>query len=359
MKRTLFFTLIVAFSFCSLVCGQPDFAQFIPSDGGFHFTLQEEVTDPEQAADSFPFTAAVLDEAGFRSLSSWKADAEGFDPLALDVVETADSVGAYELFNFLRGLSADSDGRSLSLPVGNRIGGNEGIFWKGKFLFRAHTPMAPIPEQAFVGLVTSLAGSIPMENLLPVTISHLPGEGLVDNSVRFYLGSASLEENDRFPEPLLKEIGLSDRIEIAYGRYEPGGDALFVIGYPTVALAREYLERMQDSLQAFFSREGIYMKRSGILIGLFVGPEDRAVKVLSELNYAPSIQWVQDEKPKDQRQETITFLGLVTKAILGTGTLLLIIIATGIGAGFIRYGLIRRYPVLLRRDDMVRLNLEN
>jgi hypothetical protein len=359
MKRTLLLTLIASISFCTAALGQPDFAQFIPSNEGFKFTLQKEVTNSGQAAENLPITPAVLDEAGFQSLSLWNVDGEGFNSLTLEVVETADSVGTYELFNLLRARSADSGGRSLSLPVGNRVSGNEGLFWKGKFLFHVHTSADSIPEQPFVRLVTSLAESIPMENLLPVSISHLPGEGLVNDSVRFYLGAASLKENERFPEPLLKEIGLADRIEIAYGRYEPGGDALFVIGYPTVALARDYLERMQNSLQAFFSKEGIYMKRSGILIGLFVGPEDRAVKVLSQLNYAPSVQWVQDEKPKDQRQETITFLGLVTKAILGTGTLILIIIGVGIVAGFIRYSIVRRNPVLLRRDDMIRLNLED
>jgi hypothetical protein len=359
MKRYLVCSLIPAFLICAAAIGQPAFAQFIPAKSGFRFDLQQELTDPVPVSAMIPVSDALLEESGFRSFSVWKVQTGQTPPLTLEVIETADSIGTYELFNLWPDLSGSRDARSLGLPVGNRLMEQEGIFWKGRFFFRVRSSAPSLPEQAFVDLAASLAEAIPMENLLPVTVSHLPSEGLAADSVRFYLGAASLQANPVFPAPLLKDVGLSDRIEIAYGRYDPDGHGLFVIGYPTVALARDYLDRLQNSLQGFFSKEGIYMKRSGILIGLFVGPEEPAAKVLSQLNYTPSIQWVQDEKPKDRRQDTMTFLGLVTRAILGTGSLILLIIGTGTVTGLIRYGLIRRYPVLLRQDQMVRLNLKD
>jgi hypothetical protein len=211
--------------------------------------------------------------------------------------------------------------------------------------------------QEFSTLVKDCLAHISLENLLPVSISHLPEEDLIAESVRFYLGAESLALNEHFPEPLLTEIGFADRIEIAVGQYQPGGESLFLVGYPTPKLAAAYFIKLQDRLQGFFSEQGVYMKRAGVLICIFVGPEHRAHVILPRVKYAPTIKWLY-EKRLDTSSETLTFLGLITKTILGTGVFILVILGTGLVLGLVRYEVLRRFPGFMGKKEMVRLNLD-
>jgi len=63
-----------------------------------------------------------------------------------------------------------------------------------------------------------------------------------------------------------------------------------------------------------------------LLVAIFTGPEDLAVEVLNQVSYAPTIQYFQKKKDEPKPGATRTFLGLITKAILGTGTFIIFII---------------------------------
>jgi hypothetical protein len=93
-----------------------------------------------------------------------------------------------------------------------------------------------------------------------------------------------------------------------------------------------------------------------MLICLFQGPEDRATELLSRINYKATVQWLRDRR--DPLKEHVTFFGLLTKTILGTGVFILLIIAGGVVVGFGRYEFIRRFPAVYRRNEMTRLNLD-
>jgi hypothetical protein len=256
-------------------------------------------------------------------------------------------------------LSDEEGWRQLELAVGNRFLPGQGIFWSGNFFLRiTRVRGAPLTPKDFGEIATSFSEGLALENLLPVTLTHLPKEDLSPGSVQFYLGDSSLALNERFPEPLLQEIGLEDQIEIAYGQYEPDDSALFLIGYPTPALADEYFIDLQKSLQNFFSTEGVYMKRAGVVIAVFVGPEQSAQRVLGQVKYAPTIKWLYQKEPEAYSEEMMTFFGLITKTILGTGVLLLLIVGAGCVAGLLRYEFLRRFPRLSSHKEPVRLELD-
>ncbi len=351
LHSLVFPLLFVAASF-----GQSTFERYAERLPGFQLTLETRTDDASQAPHQL-LSETLLEEAGFRQFSAWEVRTGDRAVLSSRVFETESSVGTYELFNSSVHAAQTKDWHTLDLPVGNVFSPQGGVFWRGNFLFHVLPAAGTLSESAFSDFVKAVATTVDLENLLPVSVSHLPEKDLVAGSIRFYLGAGSLSENPAFPPPLLKEIGLSDRIEIAEARYTPDDRPLFVIGYPTPALADKYLVRMQDQLQSYFSDEGIYMKRSGVLIGLFIGPEAQAREVLGGLQYKPTIKWFQKKEPPRDDYGVMAFAGAVTKAILGTGSLLLMIIGGGLVAGMIRYGLFKIFPRLLHRKDMVRLNL--
>ncbi|UCF37935.1 MAG: hypothetical protein JSU96_03455, partial [Acidobacteriota bacterium] len=233
------------------------------------------------------------------------------------------------------------------------------VFWRGSFLFQIRPSCASIMgTDEFTQFVHRLTAAITMENLLPVSITHLPKEGMKKHSIRFYLGADSIRENSRFPKPLREAVGFSEHIEVASAEYEPDAHSLFLVGYPNPKLADEYFLQMQDQLQSFFSTEGVYMKRSGLLICLFIGPEQQATTVLQAVKYNPSIKWLYEKKEDPNSSEIQTFFGLLTQTILGIGTFLLMIIGSGLIAGLLRYEFLRRFPGLSRKKGTIRLNLD-
>jgi hypothetical protein len=351
------FTLLTSLSFA-----EPSIQRFFPKFTGHKFILLNEIDRLEGTVTNQPFPSQILQESLLQSYSLWQVERTGTEGYLLEVFDLVDASGAYSLLKLWPRFQKKSDWAPLKLSVGNHYRPGEGVFWKGNFLLslRANSG-GSLSAEKFSQIVSLFSEQIPLENLYPVTISHLPGEGLDASSVEFYLGSSSLSMNEAFPEPLLKEIGFVDRIEIAFGRYGTEGSSLFLIGYPTPALAEEYFVRLQEGLQSFFSSEGIFMKRSGLMIALFSGPESSARQVLSQFQYAPNIKWLtgKEQETDSYTGEIRTFFGLLTKTILGTGVFILLIIGAGLVVGLIRYGFIRRFPHRIKKKEMVRLNLDD
>ncbi len=339
-----------------LVSAQAAFERYASELPGFQLELQQRVKEPSEAPHGL-FSADLLEESGLTSFSSWKLRRSGKATMVGRVFETNSSIGAYALFNDAAHSPQAGDWSSLELPLGNRFSPSEAVFWRGNFLFHVLPAEGTLEEPVFSDFVKDVAKAIDLENLLPVSVSHLPEQDRLPGSVRFYLGAGSLSQDPAFPDPLLKEIGLSDRIEIATARYLPDDHPLFVVGYPTTSLADQYLIRMQDRLTSYFSDEGIYMKRAGVLIGIFIGPEEQARKVLGDLQYKPTIKWIKKKGPPSDDHGVMAYVGTVTSAILGTGTLLILIIGGGLLAGLARYGLFKAFPSILHRKDTVRLKL--
>ena len=338
---------------------EPSIQRFFPEFSDYQFVMLNEVTRSERVGQIGPFSAQILEESLFRSYSRWQVERSRNGGCLLEVFDLRDAAGAFSLLTLWPHFQKKMDWAPLNLPVGNHYRPGEGVFWKGNYLLSVKANSGGnLSVEDFSNIVNAFSENVSLENLYPVSISHLPQEGLDASSVEFYLGTSSLSLNGRFPEPLLKEIGFVDRIEIAFGRYGSENSSLFLIGYPTPALADEYFVQLQEGLQSFFSSEGVFMKRSGILIALFVGSERSAQQVLGQFRYAPDIKWLSEKKTDTYTGEVISLLGLITKTILGTGVFVLLILGAGLIVGLIRYGFLRRYPNLERRNEMVRLNLD-
>ncbi len=357
MWRKLLLSLLI------LLCvegvqAEPSIQAFFSDLDGYRFSLQSEIDSPSDDTRLKPFSAPILVEAEFQGFSSWEVRRNDGGRLRLDVFQMTDPLGAYELFTLWPELTPESDLVRMDVPTGAFFSPSDAIFWRGYYFCHVRPPAGSrLTEEIVTGIISDFVEVIKTENLLPVSVSHLPEEQLVPGSTRFYLGAEALSLNEHFPEPLLKEIGFQDRIEIAFAQYEPGNHSLFLVGYPTHALAEDYLIRLQNRLQGFFSAEGVYLKRAGVVIGIFIGPEERARDILLKVEYTAKIKWLY-EKKRDPSAENITFLGLITQAILGIGVFLILLLGAGLVTGLVRYEALQRFPQLTRRKEMVRLGLE-
>ncbi|GAB4111032.1 MAG: hypothetical protein Kow001_12160 [Acidobacteriota bacterium] len=332
----------------------PSVADYLASVPDQPFRLTREVATVDAAAQGGPFDTTVLQEAQLISRSTWTGTWVSA-PVRLEVFETLTSVGAYSLYQWRTVQTAGDEGTTLPLEVGNRWLRRQGFFWRGPYFFQVSGDRA-LPSEAFESLANHLIGAIELDNLLPVTVSHLPETALAPGSLRFYLGSGTLSGNSEFPKALLPEINRTKEVEVAYGKVGAEGDGLFLIGYPTVALAQDSFIRLQQRMEEVFSAQGYYMKRTGVLVCLYSGPEPRAAAVLAGIAYKPTVRWLRDRR--NTRQETVTFFGLVTKAILGTGAFIALLLGAGVAVGLVRYEVIRRFPGIYRGKEMTRLHLD-
>lgn len=351
-KRATLLLVSIFFCLTAVPQGQPSIQRYFTGADLGEFILEEEINRLPGSEKVKGISVAVLEEAVFRTYSRWQIREEGTVTYRLEVFELLDPPGAFQLFSLWPRFSGQDTGQWIRSPIDIRLGQNEITFWKGNFFMR----LLPEGNRNGLPLIEELNELIKTEVVHPVTTEYLPDLDRIPDSEKFYLGSASLRYNERFPEPLLSQIGFEDEIEISYAAYEPDDSALFIVGYPTPALADEYFIEMQNELTDFFSSEGVFIKRSGIMVALFIGPEEAAINVLSEVRYDPTIRWI-DEKEQTLPEEYLTFFGLLTQTFFGIAVFILITLGAGLVVGLARYEFIQLFPRLQRRKEMVRLKL--
>ena len=313
--------------------------------------------DSTQTSPSSEFPPDIVEEYGFLSFTQWRIRP---DAAILDVYEMTDTQASYGLFTIWEEGRRDS-ARSLLMGLENRLIDGRLAFWGGHYFFILHS--SPAQGNFLSSFPPLLRKAIDERSLHPVSVFQLPANHLVRPSIRFYVGKKALGTNPDVPRQLIGHLGFEDQAEATLARYEPDGFPLLLLAYPTASVADDYAGRIQDALQAVFSEDGIYMKRSGPLLGLFLGPLTSANPVLEDLQYTATVEWVHEEDTllrdlERNRAEIVTFFGVVTSSIFFSGFFMLVILALGIGSGFLRMALLRRFPALSRGSETIFLDLQ-
>ena len=311
--------------------------------------------DLSQTAPSGEFPADIVEEYGFLSFTRWRTRPGA---AILEVYEMTDTQAAFGLFTIWNEGRRDS-GRSLAMGLENLLLGERLAFWRGHYFFILHATLAhPDFLSSFPPL---LKKAIDERSLHPVSVFQLPADSLVRASIRFYLGQKAIGTNPDIPRQLIGHLGFEDQAEATVARYEPDGFPLLLLAYPTPSVADDYAGRIQDA--SVFSEHGIYMKRSGPLLGLFLGPHSAATPVLEDLQYTASVDWIHEEDAQlrdieRNRAEMVTFFGVVTGSIFFTGFFIVVVLTMGIGAGLLRIALLRRFPTMGRGSGTIFLDLQ-
>ena len=330
----------------------------------FLFEKLTEISTTQKQAGIGPFSQVILDEYILLSYSRWAVQSEvAFQspPLELEIYEMKDTLGAFGMFSIWPSLLKEASQERLSLSVDNYSSVHGLIFWRGSYFFHLSEPNPGASSTpSLFDLAHALVDAIPQLNLHPVTVIHLPKEGLIHESIRFYLGESSFALNDDFPEALAAEIGFDKEIEVTLARYADNGHELFLVGYPTASLAADHFVRLQNAMQGYFSTEGVYMKRSGLIVSIFFGPEARAREILAKIHYLPTIKWLYQKDPdaaEITRVNITSFLGFLKQTSAFIVVFVSISICLGVTAGFARFGILKRFPQLLTKGDPIQLKL--
>ncbi len=332
--------------------------------GDYQFVKQAEMQPQE--APLTPLSQAVWEDCGLVSASVWSIRSSQEGPFELTAYHLRHSAGAFSAYTLWKETAGTPSSQLAQLRVETFLQGRELLFWKGHLLLLLTGPTASMnTREGLLPLARRLVDAIPLASVHPLTVVHLPRSQLMRQSVTFYLGGASLSTNPHFPAPLDPHVGFDDQAEVAFAHYAEKGYPLFLLGYPTPTLAADYFARLQHQMEDFQSPEGVYMKRSGVLVSLFVGPEEAAFRVLEEVQYAPTVKWMHEkemdlEALQRERDQVLTYLDLLRQSVLGTASFILLALGAGALTGLLRYGFVNRYkPRRRRQDGMIRLEISD
>ncbi len=361
---TLFLSLLISFSNVLAACGQPTIETLLPMITDYQFGKIKETSDLREIELLGPHRKDLLEEYRLVSHSLWTVS---FQPshlkvkLELEVYELADSAGAFGLFSLWNDLTNQSLSSRLDLPFDNHHDRQNLIFWSGNYLFFLKDPSRfSSGEDNLRSLASRLREIISEPTVHPLSIVHLPRENLILKSTRFYLGQTSLRVNRHLPQSLRPVIGFGHHAEAAFAQYGPEDHFLFLISYPTPALADRYFYKLYYALQSYASPENIYLKRTGVIVCIFLGPEVKARQLFSQIKYLPSIQWIYEKHTRSHQptsDEVISLLLVVRDSLLSTGFFMVCTLAGGLATGLIRYNLLTRLPDLSRKNELIRLRI--
>jgi hypothetical protein len=365
LARSLFVVLLFAFSITPAARAQVPVNQYLSLIEDYQFEKLTEISTLEEQVGIGPFSRVILDDYILLSYSRWAVQPEAdlqSPPLQLDIYEMKDTLGAFGMFSIWPSLLEEVSLKRLNLSVDNYSSVHGLIFWRGAYFFHLSDPdPGTNSNPSLFELAHTLVDAIPQLNVHPVTVIHLPKKGLIRESIRFYLGKSSFALNEDFPQALAAEIGFDKQIEVTLARYTDDGHELFLVGYPTAALAEHHFVRLQNALQDYFSTEGVYMKRSGIIVSIFFGPEARAQEILPKIHYLPTITWLYQKDPdlaEITRSNVTLFLGFLRQTSAFIAAFVFLSLGLGVTAGFARFGILKRFPQLLKKGDPIQLKLD-
>lgn len=174
----------------------------------------------------------------------------------------------------------------------------------------------------------------------PTIGEHLPEQGRVRNSEHYLLGPRSLAQFVALGTD--DWVGFDHSAETIIARYRVAGkeETLLVASYPTQQIAAMKFDAM---LRRFtFDPPGgvasgqtvLFGKRVSSIVAVIVGAASReaANKILDQVGYESAVTW-------DEPKQTLTEPGIgtmVVGAFMGTGAIMVLAIAAGIGFGGIR-----------------------
>ena len=356
------FFLFFVLSLSPPLLAQGTIAQYFDQLEGYQAEKLVESSTLEEDIDS-PFESEVIDEFILFNYSRWvvrAADSNSPPALELEVYEMQDPQGAFGVFTNWNHRAPDSLPQRLNLSVDNYYLDPGLIFWRGAYFFHLK-PVDPEPgdPEALERFSSTFIEALPLLNLHPLTVIHLPQANLVRESIRYYLGQASFDLDGDFPRELITPLGFEHDIEVTAARYSPGMHTLYLVAYPTPALAAQQSARLQNAMESYFSPEGVYIRRSGVIVSIFFGPEPEAREILAKIQYAPTIQWIyqKEQDPQEIVQRTMDFLGSVRQTMLLIMVFLPTVLIAGFGAGIVRYTLFQFFPGEKEKGEMIQLNI--
>jgi hypothetical protein len=174
----------------------------------------------------------------------------------------------------------------------------------------------------------------------PSIAQHLPEQGRVRGSEHYVLGPRSLAQF--VPLGTDDWMGFDHSAETIVAQYRLAGkeESLLITSYPTQQIAAEKFAGMLrrftfDPPGTFPANQPVlFGKRVSSLVAVVVGAPSRAAadRLLDQVRYESQVMW---DEPKQTLTEP-SINSMIVGAFLGTGAIMVLAVAAGIGFGGIR-----------------------
>lgn len=264
-----------------------------------------------------------------------RAYSQGTRTALITLYRFRDPSSAYGAYTFLRNDSLSP----VELGSFGCAAGDRALVVVGNLLLEIVAKAARPSDADLKQLVASL-DKVADHSPFPSIGEHLPEQGLVRRSEHYVLGPRALAQY--VPIGTDDWVGFDHSAETILARYRLAGkDAtLLIASYPTQQIAAEKFAAM---LRRFtFDPPGgvppdqtvLFGKRSSSLIAVVIGAPSReaANKLLDQVAYESQVTW---NEPKHTLTDP-TIGSIVVGAFLGTGAIMLIALAVGLGFGGLR-----------------------
>jgi hypothetical protein len=256
-----------------------------------------------------------------------------------------DPSAAFGAFTYLREPEMVAVGSALTTPY-SAASRQRVVFVVGNLVLDVSSPITRPEDIDLKALADGLKPHVDRRPF-PEIAQFLPAPGLVKGSERYVLGPRALAEVFPSGSAASKDwVGFGDSAEAIVARYHlegqaKGQDAILLIAlYPTQQVAAD----SYNSLGKWFALNAeadqanghpiVFGTRSGPLVAVLSGVNARATAVpfLSQIRYGSQVTW--NEPSQSYSDPGIGTM--VVGAIMGTGAIMVLAIAAGIGFGGFR-----------------------
>lgn len=335
MKRVLC-VIVFAMSFVPVARSAGMQSVLPASFGGWNASAPSSMSAPSQldqllGADATPFREYVVKSIEQRTYN------QGPETTSITLYRLRDPSSAYGAYTFLRNDSL------LPVNLGSFAGASRdrALVVVGEFLLDISVPakQARPADSDLKQLADSLQKAAD-QTPYPSIGEHLPKQGRVSNSERYFVGPIGLSQY--VPIGTDDWVGFDHSAETIVARYHVAGkdEMLLIASYPTQQIAAMKFASM---LRRFtFDPPGavppgqtvLFGKRVSSIVAVVVGApsRDAADKLLDQVGYESQVMW-------DEPKQTLTEPGIgnmIVGAFVGTGAIMVLAIAAGIGFGGIR-----------------------
>jgi hypothetical protein len=285
----------------------------------------------EQAAGD---DAAIFREYGFEAIEHQQY-AHGSEALGVTLYRMTDPTAAYGAFTYER----TEEMRTIEASKYAAASQNRALVVVGNLLLDvngAHVGEKVDALKALVGSVQPKADRRPF----PTIGQHLPSEGLVEGSERYYLGPLALAKNVGLPANDWEGFGTGAEAISARYRKAEQETMLLVIEYPTQQIAAKQLPQVESVASAASATEPsaarpkISTKRLAGLITLAFDTHRGMLgaSLFDKVIFGHDVTW--NEPAFKAKEPSINIM--VVGAFVGTGVILLLAVISGLGFAILR-----------------------
>lgn len=330
---------ICAEIFCLIALGHSVAAQnILPSSfGGWTASAPSAAIPVSGLEQLLGANAAAFREYIVKSVEQ-RAYAQGDQTASVMLYRLRDPSSAYGAYTFLQNDSLSS----ANLGSFGGTSHDRALFVVGEMLVDVSAgPKQSRPTDADLEQLARQLAKVADRAPYPTIAEQLPAEGRVRGTVHYVLGPRSLAQY----VPLGTEdwMGFDHSAEAILGQYQvsPGKDEILIVtSYPTQQIAAAEFAAMLRRFQ--FDPPGdvpanqnvLFGKRVSSLVAVVVGAPSRqaANKLLDQIGYETEVTW---NEPKQTLTEP-TINTMIVGAFMGTGAVMILAVAAGIGFGGIR-----------------------